>query len=48
MKTYVHFLSYLSHLLLEWEMFQNKVAEKNRTHILRLITFLSKNVPFMR
>jgi len=48
MKTYVHFLSYLAHLFLEWEMLQTKVVEKNKTHILRLITLLSKKIPCMR
>ena len=39
MKTYVHFLSYLSQFLLEWEMFQIKVLEKIKTHILCSVTF---------
>ena len=30
----IHFLSYLAHFFLEWEMFQTKVAEKIKTHIL--------------
>ena len=42
------FLSYLAHLFLEWGMFQTEVVEKNKTHILPLMTFLPKNVPFMR
>jgi len=29
-------------------MFQTEVVEKNKTHILPLMTFLPKNVPFMR
>ena len=34
MKTSVHFLSYLAHFCLEWEMFQTKFVEKIKTHIL--------------
>ena len=34
MKTNIHFWSYLAHLFLEWEMFQTKVVEKTKTHIL--------------
>ena len=33
MKTNVHFLSYLAHFFLKWEMFQTKVVEKIETHI---------------
>ena len=32
MKTYVHFLSYLAHFFLEWEMFQTKAVEKIKAH----------------
>ena len=39
MKTNIHFLSYLAHNFLEWEMFQTKVVEKIKTHILCSITF---------
>jgi hypothetical protein len=28
MKTHTHFLSYLAHFFLEWEMFQAEVVEK--------------------
>jgi len=42
-----HCLSYLAHFFLEWEMFQTKVVEKIKTHMLRSVTF-SKIVPFMR
>ena len=49
---YVHCLScrsYHTQLFLEWEMFQTKVVEKIKTHILRYITFFfSKMVAFMR
>jgi len=34
MKTNIRLLSYLTHLDLEWEMFQTKVVEKIKTHIL--------------
>ena len=34
MKTDIHFLSYLAHFFLEWEMFQTKGVEKIKTHIL--------------
>ena len=34
MNTYVHLWRYLAQLCLEWEMFQTKVAEKTKTHIL--------------
>jgi len=39
---YIHYLScwsYRIQLLLEWEMFQTKVVEKIKTHILCYITF---------
>ena len=39
MKTNIHFLSYLAHFFLEWEMFQTKVVEKIKTHILCSLTF---------
>ena len=39
MKTYVH-LWYLAEFFLEWEMFQTKVAERIKTHILCPITFV--------
>jgi hypothetical protein len=42
MKTIIHFLSYLAHFLLEWEMFQTKVLEKIKTHILYSVTFFQK------
>jgi len=31
MKTNIHLLAYLTHLALEWEMFQTKVVEKIKT-----------------
>jgi hypothetical protein len=36
---YIHFGSYLTQLLLEWEMFQTKVVEKIKTHILCSVTY---------
>jgi len=38
-KTNIHFWSYLAHFFSEWEMFQTKVAEKIKTHILCSVTF---------
>ena len=34
MKTYVHLWSYLAEFFLEWEIFQIKVVEKIKTHVL--------------
>jgi hypothetical protein len=34
----MYILSYLTHLFLEWEMFQTEVLEKIKTHILCWIT----------
>ena len=45
-KTYVN-LQYLADLCLEWKMFQTKVVEKIKTHILYTITFISKILQFM-
>jgi len=41
MKTNTHFLSYLAQFFLEWEMFQTKIVEDVRTHILCSVTFFS-------
>jgi len=41
-------LSYLAHFFLEREMFETNLAEKIKTHILYLLTFSSKIMPFMR
>ena len=35
MNTNTHYWSYLAKFFLEWEMFQTKVVEKIKTHILR-------------
>ena len=39
MKTNIHFWSHLAQFFLEWEMFQTKVVEKIKTHILCSIIF---------
>ena len=39
MKTNIHFWSYLAQFFLEWEIFQTKVLEKIKTHILCLVIF---------
>ena len=39
METNIHFWSYLAQPFLEWEMFQTKVVQKIKTHILCSITF---------
>ena len=39
MKTNIHFWSYLAQLFLERELFQTKVVEKIKTHILCSINF---------
>jgi len=38
MKTDTHFRSFLVHFFLEWEMFQTKVVEKIKTHILWILS----------
>ena len=43
MKTYVHLWQYLAEYFLEWEMFQTKVVEKTKTHILCPVTFPRKS-----
>ena len=39
MKTDIHFLSYLAHFFLEWEMFQTEFVDKIKTHILCFFNF---------
>jgi len=34
MDTDIHFQSYLAQFFLEWKMFQTKVAEKLKTHLM--------------
>jgi hypothetical protein len=48
MKNYVHLWQYRAQFFLEWEMLQQKAAQKIKTHILRSLTFPAKIVPFMR
>ena len=43
MKTKIHFWSYLTHFVPESKMFQTKVVEKIKTHILCLIIFFFEN-----
>jgi hypothetical protein len=43
MKTNSHSLSYPAHLFLEWQIFQTKIVEKIKTHILCSITFFRKS-----
>jgi hypothetical protein len=43
MKTIIHFLSYLTQFFVEWEVFQTKVVEEIKTHILCSVTFLKKS-----
>jgi hypothetical protein len=42
MKTFLHLWQYLAELFLEWEIFQIKVVEKIKTHILCTVTFFRK------
>jgi hypothetical protein len=44
MNTNIHFLSYLLRFFLEWKMFQTKVVEKIKTHLLGLTTFSESRV----
>ena len=43
---YIYFWSYLTHSFLEWEMFQTKVVEKIKKHILYSIRFFFLNRAF--
>jgi hypothetical protein len=43
MKTCAYLWQYLVEFFLEWEMFQTKVVEKIKTHILYSITFSQKS-----
>jgi len=42
MKTSIHFWLYLAEVFLEWEIFQIKVVDKIKTHILYSITLFRK------
>ena len=46
MKTNLHLWSYLSQFFVEWEMFQTKVLEKIKTHILCSITFFENRAVY--
>jgi len=48
MKTYAHLWWYRAEFFVEREMFQMKVLEKIKTHILCPIIFFPKIVSFMR
>ena len=39
MKTTIHFLLYLTHIFIEWKMFQTKVVEEIKAHILGSVKF---------
>jgi hypothetical protein len=41
MKTNIHFWSYFTQFVLEWEMYQTKFTEKIKTHILYAVTYFS-------
>jgi hypothetical protein len=43
MKTYIHLLSYLAYLFVELEMFQAKIVEKIKTHILNSTVLFIKS-----
>jgi hypothetical protein len=43
MNSNTHFWSYLVQFFLEWEIFQTKVVEKIKTHILCSVTFFRKS-----
>ena len=45
-KTNIHFSSYLSKFFLEREIFQAKVVEKIKTHIIRSITFFENRAVY--
>jgi len=48
MNSSTNILSYLAQFFLEWEIFQTKVVEEVKTHILSTITFFPKIVPYKR
>jgi hypothetical protein len=43
MKTFSHLRQYLAEFFLEWEMFQMKIAEKMKIHILYSTTLFRKS-----
>jgi len=46
MNTDTHLWSHLAHFFLEWEMFQTRVTEKIKTHILCSVTFFRNSFLF--
>jgi hypothetical protein len=46
MKTNIHIITYIAQFFLEWEMFQNTVVQKTRTHILPSIIIFRKSCRF--
>jgi len=46
MQTDIHFWSYLAQFFLQWEMFQTKVVQKIKTHILCSVTFLENRAVY--
>ena len=47
MKTNIHFLSYLDHFFLEWEVFQTNAVENINTHFV-FSNYFSKMVSFTK
>ena len=47
MKTSIHFLLYLTHFFLEWEMVRTKVVEKVKTQILFIYLFIYSPPPLI-
>ena len=47
MKTSIRFLSYPAHFFLECEMFQTKVVEKIKKHILCSVTFFENRAVYV-
>ena len=43
MKTFLHLGQYIAEQFLKWEMFQIKLVEKIKTHILYSVTFSRKS-----
>jgi hypothetical protein len=46
--TNIHYLSYLAQFFLEWEKFHITAVDEIKDHILYLMAFFSKNVPYIR
>jgi hypothetical protein len=43
MKTNIYFWSYLAQFFLQWDMFQAKIVEKIKTHIIYYIIYIRKS-----